>query len=320
VTPRAVLVTGAQGYLGRLVVEALADQPGALERIVALDVREAKESERLPGVTYIKGDVRASSLRDAMAAHRVDTVVHLASIVTAGRDEGARDFEYSVDVLGTRNVLEACVATGVKKLVVTSSGAAYGYHADNPAWLDEGDALRGNAAFAYAHHKKLVEELLAEYRARHPRLAQLVFRPGTILGAGARTPISAFLEKRVLLGVWGAPSRFVLVWDLDVVECIRRGVENGATGIYNLAGDGAVTLREIAAAQRKPYLPIPAPLLRGALRALRALGLTQYGPAQVDFLRHRPVLSNRRLKESFGFAPRKTREVLDIYLGGRADA
>ncbi len=45
---------------------------------------------------------------------------------------------------GTRNVIDACVRAQCRKLIVTSSGAAYGYHADNPAWLDEDAALRGN--------------------------------------------------------------------------------------------------------------------------------------------------------------------------------
>jgi UDP-glucose 4-epimerase len=46
--------------------------------------------------------------------------------------------------------------------------------------------------------------------------------------------------------------------------------------------------------------------------------VTQYGPEQVDFLRYRPVLSNRRLKEEFGFTPRKTsRQVFEFFLAER---
>ncbi|MGD8320629.1 MAG: epimerase, partial [Gemmatimonadota bacterium] len=59
-------------------------------------------------------------------------------------------------------------------------------------------------------------------------------------------------------------------------------------------------------------------LLTLALGALRTLGLTRYGPEQVDFLRYRPVLANRRLKEGFGYTPRKTSaEVFDLYWASR---
>jgi UDP-glucose 4-epimerase len=54
----------------------------------------------------------------------------------------------------------------------------------------------------------------------------------------------------------------------------------------------------------KPCLRLPAGLVRGALALLHPLGLAPYGPEQVSFLRYRPVLDNRRLKEEFGFIPR----------------
>ena len=68
----------------------------------------------------------------------------------------------------------------------------------------------------------------------------------------------------------------------------------------------------------KPYLPLPAWLLTGALTVLETLALTRYGPEQVDFLRYRPVLANRRLKEEFGYTPRKTSaQVFDLYWSSR---
>ena len=61
-------------------------------------------------------------------------------------------------------------------IVVTSSGAAYGYHPDNPVPLTEDAPCRGNPEFAYADHKRQVEEMLAEVRATHPALEQVVLR------------------------------------------------------------------------------------------------------------------------------------------------
>ena len=312
--PGSVLVTGASGYLGRLVAAELA---GRVERLVLADVRAGPVG--LPGTTIHEVlDVRSPRLAEVLRTNRVETVVHLASIVTPGPGMD-REFARSVDVDGTRNVLEACLASGVRKLVVTSSGAAYGYHADNPAPLEEDHALRGNEAFAYAHHKRLVEEMLARWREVRPELLQLVFRPGTILGRSTRNQITALFERRVIVGVLGASSPFVFVWDEDAARCIARGaLDDEATGVYNLAADGTMTLREIARALKKPYLPLPAFVLAGAIRALRAIGATRHEPAQVDFLRYRPVLSNDRLKRRFGYVPsRTTREAFDVYLEGR---
>lgn len=321
--PTSVLITGSGGYLGRQVVADLAADPGSLERIIALDLRPELAQTRLPGVVYLTADVRDHGLVHMIEAERPQVVVHLAALVSPGKKSDRR-LEYEVDVLGTEHVLEGCVKAETQKLIYSSSGAAYGYHADNPAWLSEDDPLRGNVEFAYSDHKRQVEEMLARWRHDYPELQQLILRSGTILGANTANQITALFDKPFLLGVAGSESPFVIIWDQDVVGVIRQGVFSQATGIYNLAGDGAISLREMARMLGKPYVPLPAGLLRGALWLLKRLGLTQYGPEQVGFLQYRPVLDNKRLKQVMGYVPAKSsREAFEYYLaarGGRGPA
>ena len=315
----SVLVTGGAGYLGRETLQRLLQHRDQLRQLIAMDVREVAEPNRLAGVEYIDGDIRSPEILALFKKYAPAVVVHLAAIVTPGRQSN-RELEYGVDVLGTENVLKACVATGVQKIIVTSSGAAYGYHADNPAWLQETDTLRGNEEFAYSYHKRLVEEMLARYREQHPQLQQLIFRPGTVLGKNVHNQITALFERKFVLGLRGAVSPFVFIWDQDVAACIVKGILENKIGIYNLAGDGILSMREIAQMLRKPYLPVPVTLLQSALWLLRKLHLSQYGPEQVNFLRYRPVLANQKLKTEFGYTPQlTTREVFEYYLKARRD-
>ena len=313
----SVLITGAGGYLGSQLVAALAAERDKFGCVVAADVRETPLEKRLPGIEYVQDDVRSPGMIQLFDRFKVDTVVHLASIVTPGK-ESNRQFEYSVDVQGTENVLIACSTTGVKRIIVSSSGAAYGYHADNPAWLTEDCPLRGNEAFAYSHHKRLVEEMLAHWRSAHPELQQVVFRIGTILGETVHNQITALFEKPRLIAIRGTDSPFVFIWDQDVVGCLLQAIGSDKTGIFNVAGDGVLTIHEIAAKLGKRCLELPPGLLRFALRVLKTFGLTQYGPEQLDFLRYRPVLDNTRLKTEFGYVPKLTSaQVFDLYLKAR---
>ncbi|CAB0150149.1 N-acetyl-alpha-D-glucosaminyl-diphospho-ditrans, octacis-undecaprenol 4-epimerase [Pseudidiomarina piscicola] len=300
-----VLITGSEGYLGQALIRKLATDA----EVFGIDLRSA--ANPTASYHYQAMDIRDAKLNDYMQQHGITHVVHLASVLQASND---RQRDYDIDVNGTKNVLRACLHAGVKHLTVTSSGAAYGYHADNPEWLTETDPLRGNESFAYSCHKRLVEELLAEYRQHSPQLKQLILRPGTILGATTRNQITQLFQQKRLLAIKGSASPFVFIWDQDVIEIIRRGVSDSKTGIFNLAGDGAMPMAEIADELNKPLLQLPAWLLKLLLTMGHKLHLTNYSAEQLDFLRYRPVLDNRQLKQDFGYTPQlTTREVFAYY-------
>lgn len=311
---RTVLITGASGYIGRQLVAALAADRRNLDTIVATDLRPVPAAQRLNGVEYLAADICSPELAQAFMKYNIDVVVHLAAVVTPGK-QSDRELEYRVDVQGTENVLKSSVAVGVKKFIYASSGAAYGYHADNPKWLTENDPIRGNEAFAYSYHKRLVEQMLASYKERYPKLDQLIFRPGFILGKTTHNQITNLFEQKRIIGLKGVESPFVIIWDQDVVGAIIQGIFQGGNGIYNLAGDGVLTLPQMARMMGKPYIALPVWLVKFVLWMGKRLRITQYGPEQVGFLRYRPVLDNRRLKEVFGYIPQKTtRQVFDYYL------
>jgi UDP-glucose 4-epimerase len=311
---RRWLITGAAGAIGLQVLKRMLQDDFKHLEVMATDVRPLPSFIKHPRLKFLKMDIRGKEAFELLKAGDFHGVLHLASIVSPGKHSN-REFEYSVDVLGTKNILEACKASNVQHFIVTSSGAAYGYHADLPEWISEDEPVRGNEVFAYSWHKKCVEDMLTEYRQSTPTLKQLILRPGTILGDMMKNQITDLFEKPVVIGVKGSDSPFVFIWDQDVAEIIYQGMLKEKTGIFNLAGDGKVTNVELANILRKPLVKIPTVVLKTGLSVLKKFQLTQYGPDQIDFLKYRPVLDNRRLKTDFGFTPRFTSvEVLKRYL------
>lgn len=304
-----ILITGGTGMVGLALVEALrADMPEATLLVTDL-VRGA-----LPeGVRFERMDVTGDDPGRVIGTERPDVVVHLASIVTPPPGLG-RAAAHAVDVGGTRAVLDACLAHGVRRLVVTSSGAAYGYHPDNPVPLTEGAPCRGNPEFAYSDHKRQVEEMLDKARRTHPALEQVILRVGTVLGAGTENQITALFHRPRLLAIRGSDSPFVFIWTHDLARILCRAAGDGPPGIYNIAGDGWLTVDDLARALGKPVLRLPAWAVRTALAIAHPLGLSRYGPEQVRFLQYRPVLANDRLKQVFGYVPELTSaEVFDLW-------
>ena len=309
-----VLITGGSGFLGTSVGAGLA---AAGHAVASADLRPATAT----GVTSTTLDVTdADGVLAVLEEHHPEAVVHLAAIVTPGKGSD-RELERRVDVDGTRHVVAACAATGVRRLVVSSSGAAYGYHPDNPAWITEDQPVRGSVEFAYSDHKAQVEHLLADARREHPELEQVVLRIGTILGAQVDNQITALFLKKRLLGIRGAKSPFVFIWDTDVVEIVQRAVTGDVTGVFNVAGDGALPISEIAERLGKQVLWLPERLLQVVLSVGSTLGVSRYGPEQTRFLRYRPVLDNTRLREVFGYTPTHTSaEAFEAWVASHPEA
>jgi dihydroflavonol-4-reductase len=117
-----ILVTGGTGFLGSNLADALLKE-GCSVRIL----RRAGSSLRALGslqVEHVVGDVRdIDSLRRATKG--CDTVFHTAAIISYWKKE--RPLMHEVNVLGTRNVAQACLENGVRRLVHTSSTAAVGF-------------------------------------------------------------------------------------------------------------------------------------------------------------------------------------------------
>lgn len=295
-----ILITGAGGMVGRALLAELA---ATGHEVIATDL--APPPDLPANARFARMDVTGGDPAQVIGAERPEVIVHLASIVTPPPGAG-RAFAHRVDVEGTRKVLAAALATGTRRLVVTSSGAAYGYHADNPDWLSESDPVRGNPEFPYSDHKRQVEEMLAQVRRTDPGLEQVVLRVGTVLGEGTDNQITALFRKTRLLTIKGSDSPFVFIWTRDLARILLRAATDGPAGIYNVAGDGALGMSEIAHRLGKPVLRLPAWALKAALAIAHPLRLSRYGPEQVRFLQYRPVLANDALKRDFGYVPEKT--------------
>jgi UDP-glucose 4-epimerase len=174
-----VAVTGPTGEIGISTVDALERDP-AVDRVIGMARRPFDpDAHGWTKTSYRQGDILDRQAVDAFVAD-ADVVIHLAFIVLGTREESQR-----VNVAGTRNVFEATVAAErPRRLVYTSSVAAYGYHSDNPVPLTEQTPVRGSAEHYYSEQKAACEAVLAE-TTDGTSLEVFVLRPCIVAGPKA---------------------------------------------------------------------------------------------------------------------------------------
>ena len=152
-----VLVTGGAGYIGSHAVQAL---HAAGHMVVVFDNLSAGHAAAVGDATLVEGDVRDTALVETtLRRHAVTAVMHFAALLSVGESvrEPARYYDHNVR--GSLSVLDAMLAAGVHRLVLSSSCAVYGDPVTTP--IDEDHPT--NPINAYGESKLVVERALGHY-------------------------------------------------------------------------------------------------------------------------------------------------------------
>src|SRR3954453_5962733 len=278
-----VAVTGPTGEIGKPLMAELERRPEVGE-VLGMARRLFDPSEEgWEKVAYRRGDILD---RGALAAlfDGVDVAVHLAFAIFGSREETRQ-----INLQGTRNVFETAIKAGVKRLVYASSVAAYGFHPDNPQPLSEDVPARGSEGFYYSRQKAELEDLLDELLLGSG-VEAYVFRPCIVAGPRATMLIEQTVEAvragdpvpLLRKGVEKLPlvapilpdpgTPLQLVHHDDVAQAMAAAIcGDGPPGVYNLAGEGEVRVRNIAGELGWRWAPVPRPAVSIGTAAARHL-------------------------------------------------
>lgn len=310
-----VAVTGPTGEIGISAVTALERDP-AVCRVIGMARRPFEPARHgWAKTTYIEGDVLDREAVDALVAD-ADVVIHLAFTALGSRAESER-----VNLQGARNVFEATVAgKRPRRLVYTSSVAAYGYHTDNPVPLTEEMPTRGLAEHYFSSQKSACEAVLAEVTEGSP-IEVFVLRPCIVAGPAAlaladampwnqlSAPLRVASKVVPLLKpvVPDAGFPLQLVHHDDVASAIAlASVGPARPGAYNIAGNGVVTLSEVAVALGGRPIRVPAAAVSAASAAFTHL---PFVPSVLEWLhvaRAAVVVDTTRAHRELGWRPTHT--------------
>jgi dihydroflavonol-4-reductase len=272
-----VLITGGTGFLGANLASVISQQ-GYNVRILrrpSSDLRAVKDLR----LEHFLGDIRdPDSLRNALQG--CDTVFHTAAVVSFKQKD--RELQHEVNVAGTRNVVEACLASRVERLVHTSSVATIGPVSEGELASEE-TPYKWGAASGYRYTKYLAEQEV--YAGISQGLDAVIMNPSVIVGERDIHFHGGQMIREVKRGfvpfyIHGGMN---VVYVGDVVQGHIQAALQGKRGErYILSGEN-LTHREIfkrtatLVGGKAPFAKLPIPLVRaGAVvieRVSRILGI-----------------------------------------------
>jgi UDP-glucose 4-epimerase len=309
-----IAITGPTGEIGISTIEALESNPD-VSRIIGMARRPFNPAERgWTKTEYRQGDILDREAVDALVAD-VDVVVHLAFIIMGSREESAR-----VNLAGTRNVFEATAAASrPRRLVYTSSVAAYGYHAENPTPITEDTPPQGSPEHYYSEQKAACESALREVTAG-TSLEVFVLRPCIVAGPKATLLADAMpwnqlpeplrrltrplpLPKPVLPDP-GTPLQ--LVHHDDVASAVALAVTSTSApaGAYNIAADGVLSMSDVADALGARPIRVPR---AAAVATSKVISRLPFVPSALEWLhagRTSVVMDTSKAKQQLRWKPK----------------
>lgn len=267
--------------------------------------------------------------RDDQALHEVfrgaDAVVHLAWGFQPSHRE---DYLEELGVGGTRRVIEAATAAGVRHLVHMSSVGAYSPKRDDQP-VDETWPTGGVRTSIYSRHKSAAERLLDQLEQGGSELVVTRMRPGIVgqRSAGSallRYGLPAIVPRSVLAHVPVLPLdrrlSIPMVHADDVADAVARTLSGRVPGAFNLAAAPAVTADLIAVALGARLVHTPSAVLRAAVTASWRARVQPLDPGWIDMAFAVPLLDSSRAESELGWTPTiDAVAVLDETIGGMQD-
>lgn len=290
-----VAITGAAGYLGRVLLPIL-EANDSIERIIALDVAPPAASKKM---TFVRRDVRDPEIIKDFEG--CDALVHLAFIVMPIRSEKETD---SINIGGSKNVFTQAAAAGVKKIVHLSSVAAYGAWPDNPDPLHENSPLRPMPQFYYSRTKGAVEQWLDQFEREHPDIGVVRLRPCIFVGPKINNMVTEIVARKKVPLYKGYDARVQFVWDEDVAQAIMLGLTKDVRGAFNIAGDNPLTMQQLAQIADAKTVSVPYGLLYWLAKIGWALRLSKYSHSGwVEVSRYSINVNCDKAKKELGWSP-----------------
>ena len=310
-----VAVTGPTGEIGKPFIRALERAP-EIKQIVGMARRPFDPAEHgWKKTEYVQGDVLDRAAVDRLV-DGADVVVHLAFIIAKASDGS------DINLVGSRNVFEAAVAAKATRLVYASSVAAYGFHEDNPEVLSEDVPTRGTERHPYSAQKAELERILDEVTSGSATDVY-TFRPCIVAGPEAPLLVNSIPYVQIMERVPGVVRTlfeqvpvlkpvlpdtgvpFQLVHHDDVATAMRAAVlGRGEPGIYNLAGKGELTMRDLADALGYYVIPVPDLAVDATAEIVARLPFLPDEATWVETFRRPVIMDCARARKQLRWRPR----------------
>lgn len=296
---KKILIIGIGGGLAKITATLLSKTFPSI-KIIGIDSRKLNFEPPTRNVTLIQTKYTRNNFENLFREHEFDSVLHLGRTSHANSNPlGSLAKRLDLNVIGTQRVLDLCLKYEVKRVLILSTFHVYGALADNPIFLKEDGQLR--ADFKHPEIRDVVEmdQVSTNWMWKNQDLIKtMILRPCNIIGPSIQNAITIYLTSNLAPLPLDYNPMFQFLHEFDIANFIVAGLSKTHTGIYNVAPDDFVSIRDAKKIVGKAGIPTSIFLLENAAKFLKKAWLD--GPDYlIDYIKYPCLLDTENIKKHY---------------------
>lgn len=300
-----VLVTGGSGFFGGVLKRRL-----LAEGFTCVNIDLLADSDQHPNLQSVQGDIRDTALLSRVfQENRFDGVIHCAAMLAHGKIDPQLLWTSNVD--GTRNLAEACIHSGVGKLVFISTNCLWASNLGHPVKETE----TPNPIELYGQSKLMAEQALAQCAGK---LDIVTLRCPTIIDSGRLGLLAILFEfmndGNTIWVVGRGDNRYQFIYAQDLASACILALGHKGSDVFHVGSDRVKSLREVyeavirAAGSRSRVRSLPKWPALTAMKVAHKLKVSPLGPYHYQMIAEDFLFDTTKAQTLLGWKPSLTNE------------
>ena len=293
-----ILFIGMSGGLAKITAALLLKHYPEI-KITGVDSRPFSESSQHPDplekkikfyqINYTRGQFE-SLFRD----HQFDAIIHLGRLSHAQADRISLSERLDLNLMGTNRILDLALKNKVKKVVILSTFHVYGALNDNPIYMNEDHPLRASIKYPELRDVVEMDQIATNWMWRYQGDIQtVVLRPCNIIGPQISNTMTRYLQAPYAPVPLDFNPMLQFVHEFDMSRVIVESIFKVPTGVYNVAPEETIALRETKRLLDLPSVAVPLVALEQIARFIKSVW--SFPDYLLDYIKYSSVIDGQKL-------------------------
>ncbi|PIP94926.1 MAG: hypothetical protein COW00_14225 [Bdellovibrio sp. CG12_big_fil_rev_8_21_14_0_65_39_13] len=291
---KSALIIGMAGGLARITATLLTREFPNM-KITGVDSRPIKEPLKNSNIRYLQFRYSRSHFEKLFRDQSFDVVLHLARMSHSDTSNNLSQ-RLETNITSTNRILDLSLKFGTKKIVVLSTFHVYGALSDNPVFISEESPLKASIKYPELRDVVEMDQLASSWMWKNQNhIETVILRPCNIIGPQIRNTMTQYLSSPYAPVCSDFNPMFQFIHEYDMSRAIVAAIKKLPVGIYNVAPDDVISLKEARKVLQVPNIQLPSFVLEGGVRLL-SNAFWSFPRYLIDYIKFASIIDNSAFK------------------------